>query len=86
MKIYAMNDCDWVAAESLDEAIAFYKEWVNDDDECLEDPGEVIDSEMDRLIFTDEDYHTKRTFREELVLLEANPEVKFPLLFASTEY
>jgi len=43
MKVFKMNDIDWVAAETEEQAKAFYKEECNADDEDIEEyfVGEV---------------------------------------------
>jgi hypothetical protein len=101
IKIFAMNDCDWYAAESVEDALKAmaevfsYKttpEGIADMREGLdvENPGEISDESMDSLIFTDdsdlpEGQIVKRTFREQLAQMIADGQ-KFPCFFASTEY
>lgn len=87
MKIFKMNDCDWMAAVSLESAKAKYMEDHADglpEGEAMEDPREVSEADMDRLMFSEDD-GTKMTFREQLARLESE-RVKFPCFFASTEY
>jgi hypothetical protein len=94
VKIFKLNDCDWVAATSLDEAIGCLATCVSngvvDDDfreEFLDDPYELNDADLDQLKFREEDEPETewRTFRAELQLrLEAG--AKPPFFFASTEY
>jgi len=87
MKIFEMNDCDWVVAESLEQSkLAYLKDYSDD----VEDARELTDSELDTLIFTDRDENEtptgdKRTFREQLAI-EVAAGGTFPRLFASTEY
>ena len=88
IKVFAMNDCDWVAAVSLESAKRFYMEsdFSGDlpENEAMDSPHEVSDADMDLLVFTD-DNGSRSSFRHRLVCLEAE-RVKFPCLFASTEY
>ena len=55
MKIFAMNQCDWMAAENLESAAAAYlKDYASDyDPEC--DPHELTDEDMDRMRFHDDE-------------------------------
>ena len=90
MKIFSMNDCDWVAAETLEEAKAAYLEHTyitnstNDEHDAFDDPGEITEIQYDKLLFHDEDGKV-RSFREQLQHMIAAGE-KFPTFFASTEY
>lgn len=89
MKIFKMNDCDWCAGEDLESVIKFYLDFIGcDADEALDNPHELSESDMDRLIFTPDscsDSPEKRSFRDELNRLLKVGEV-FPMFFASTEY
>ena len=88
IKIFSMNDCDWVAARSLEEAKKYYREkhWSGDDSDqtVFDDPHELDGSAMNRLQFSDDD-GSKRTFAAQLALLIAQGQ-EFPCFFASTEY
>ena len=47
-----MNDCDWMAAETLDDAKRAYLEQVGGpEEEMLDDPGEIAESQYDKLMF-----------------------------------
>ena len=86
MKVFAMNDCDWMAGESLESVTAAY---VSDYGEDSDDPPvELTDSEMDRFRFADEEVEDPEewlTFRQELQRrVDAGQE--FPQFFATTEY
>ncbi|MDO9365160.1 MAG: hypothetical protein Q7T58_02290 [Methylotenera sp.] len=86
MKIFEMNDCDWVVGESLEQIKLAY---LKDYGENAEYAMELTDSELDTLIFTDCDENEtptggKRTFREQLEI-EVAAGGTFPRLFASTE-
>lgn len=90
MKIFKLNDCDWAAAETLEEAVAYYKRIYGVDDDQIDDPWELGDEELDRLQFhfTDDDgVHTTgvvMSFRDTLAKMIADGE-QFPCHFASTE-
>lgn len=86
IKVFRMNDCDWMAAASLDEAVKSYRTFTGhecEDAGCCDNPREVTDAEMGKLLFSDED-GTRRTFREQLDR-EVSAGSKFPAFFASTE-
>ena len=89
MKVFAMNDCDWMAGETLESVKALYmREYAGGlpEDEALDDPSEVNEHEMGRLRFHDsENCEDDSTFQEELDRRIAAGE-KFPCFFASTEY
>jgi hypothetical protein len=62
MKIYKMNEYDWVAAETLDEAKQALADTVNDgkigpefEDEFIENPYEVSEEELNILKLVDDD-------------------------------
>jgi hypothetical protein len=87
-----MNDCDWVAAETKEEAIQCLAELLGDKptDKFIEDndidPEVVSDERMLELKHNGEDgAGPVRTFREELDSLIKDG-TKFPMHFASTEY
>jgi hypothetical protein len=95
IKVFQVNDCDWVAAETLEDALAFYAKefFAGDLEEAFPDgeseaaeAAEVTDAGMDRLKFHDDDDRSiTRTFREELQRrIDAGD--TFPQFFASTEY
>lgn len=89
LKIFSMNDCDYMAAETLDEAKKEYAaNWSgmghDDDKDMFDDPGEITPIQYEKLLFHDEDGKV-RSFREQLQLLIDKGE-KFPTFFASTEY
>jgi len=91
MNVYAMNDCDWVAAETAESAIKFYLDMISEKDtpesreEFLEEPIEPLaDEHMDKMRFHDEDGRV-RSFTEQLAKEHAKGKT-FPAFFASTEY
>jgi hypothetical protein len=101
MKIFAMNDCDWYAADTVEDALKAMAEEVGcettpegitamREDFDVDDPGEISDESMDVLIYTDdselpEGQIINRTFREQLAKMIADG-CKFPCFFATTEY
>lgn len=97
IKVFAMNDCDWVAAETAEDAVALYmKETGLSREEALEgkdQPDEMTEAQMleEKFLAYEEDDEgdplspTTRTFREELDRRLAAGET-FPCFFASTEH
>lgn len=89
IKVWTMNDCDWVAAGTLEEAREYYKEITGmDHDECNFDDGSeepISDEAMDKMKFHDEGLPEPITFRQQLDRLLAQGQ-QFPMFFASTEY
>ena len=96
IKIFAMNDCDWYAAESVEDALkAMAEVWsykttpegitAMQQDFSADHPEELHDKELDLLNYRDEDEISVRTFREQLAQMIADGQ-KFPCFFASTEY
>ncbi len=87
MKVFQMNDCDWMIGLSLiDCKRAYLRDYCEDTDEARE----LDEEELDTLIFTDCDENEtpsgiKRTFREQ-VQVEISACGEFPRLFASTEF
>ena len=87
--VFAMNDCDWWVARSLDEAIASYFEAIGDDNQKMTDGAhELSETDLDRLQFTDpgrdQQDPVRRSFREELARRVAEG-IRGPGMFASTE-
>lgn len=82
IKIFEMNDCDWVAAKDMESAIMYYKGQISEDDR---QPGELTSEQLDSLPYhLDGPSHTI-CFRAQLEQLVATGQA-FPMLFASTEY
>lgn len=92
MRVFRMNDCDWWMARTLEDAKASYQETLGPvhEEEAFNDPRELTDAELDRLMFCDVDEHdrpmkkTRRTFREELQR-RIDAGVTVAEMFASTE-
>ena len=90
MKVFQMNDCDWMAGETLEECKAEYLSgfWHGaTEEDAFDDPRELTDAEMDKKIFVDNEAEpeVRRTFREQLAHIIAKGET-FPTFFASSEF
>jgi hypothetical protein len=89
IKVFCMNDCDWMAGATLEECKAEYinnyggDAWDDADGDQFEDAHELSPEAMQRLKFTDED-GTRRSFQEQLDKMIAEDN-EFPQFFASTE-
>ncbi len=79
IKVFQINDCDWVAAKSEKEAIEFYnKEFQNDGDELDIEEGSIY------LIIRDVDGDDPdRIYTARMAIDEYT---EFPCIIASTEY
>jgi len=91
INIYKMNEEDWYAAESLDDAIEERRRDVGEDQLSAElaefKPRQLTDEELVSLEYVDieADPIERRSFRDQLQR-EIEQGVKFPRLFATTEY
>lgn len=90
MKIFKVNDCDWIAAETPEQALECLRQHVGDEDvdAWLEDFGQPVEltaEDLDAHTFHDGDDGDERTFREELQRRIDEGDA-FPQFFASTEY
>lgn len=86
IRVYRMNDYDWVAARSLEEAKAEYLGTVTvDGPGAFDNPKQLTDEEMLTTMFTDDDGFGMLTFAERLSILVSS-NTKFPCMFASTEW
>lgn len=88
IRIFALNDCDWYAGADLESCIQDYLEMTSAArEDVIENPHELDDEAMDRLVFVDDtgDTTVRRSFREQLDRMIAEG-VEFPNFFASTEY
>lgn len=84
MKVFRINEYEWYMAPDLETAIATaMKDSGLSRDEAVDEPYELSDADLDRLVFACDD-GTHCTFRYELNRrLVADPR---PQAFASTEY
>lgn len=89
IKIFKVNDCDWVAAETLEEAIQCAIDTCGYDREeaCDESvAGELSYNDMINHKYIDEDVPgDNETFQDVLSRMIRGGE-KFPQFFASSEY
>jgi hypothetical protein len=91
MRVFAMNDCDWWMARSLEEAKADYcHQTGSTESELCPEARELTDAELDRLRITDLDDNERpsgksRSFRKELQR-RVDAGITKPEMFASTEY
>lgn len=92
VKVYRMNDCDWMAAANMDEAKAAYLQDFAGGltaEEAFEGVYELTDFDLSRMKYTrtedDGEPIGKITFRQELDLMIVSG-TKFPNFFASTEF
>jgi hypothetical protein len=92
--VFQLNDYEWWAGSDLEGVKAEYTKQTGcgEEDDAFDDPYELSDAEMDKLLFTyyendDERPENKRTrtFREELDRAIAEGQT-FPCVFAGTEY
>lgn len=87
IKVFRINDYDWWAAESLEAAVTAAIAQSGEPEEA-DDPYELSDDQMEKMIFVRDD-GTKVSFAEELkshiAAVEAG-EAENPCLFASTEF
>ncbi len=88
IKVYKLNDYEWYAGESMQECI----DWVvknfgdedNKEDIISEDAHEVLEAQMNTLIFVDDDGN-KMTFKQQLDKMIESGE-KFPCPFAFMDW
>lgn len=89
MNVYKMNDYDWVAAESAEQAAHYYRTRLMDEYGMEEEdiPEKLTEEDMHRLVFHHED-GSEVSFMERLEeeLHGTDPEAREPFFFASTEY
>ena len=89
IKVFEMNDCDWVAAAALEEAIQSYAPPDLVEDELLNPVSgarELSTEELDTLNFIQNGGEGPSiSFREELTNRVLAGQ-RFPQFFASTEY
>ncbi|MGX5628229.1 hypothetical protein [Bacillus cereus] len=98
IKVFKMNDCDWVAAENEEEAKSFYEQFIDREDIEEDFVGEVSLQDKMHILADDlpleeqqmcqtminrgEELHVLKTF--EWVI--KNDNITSPCIIASTEY
>ena len=90
IKIFQINDYDWVAAETIDEAIACACSTFNLSEEEVYDEsaaGELSEEKLDeyKYYLTDDTDGPSRTFKQELES-RINDKQEFPQVFATSEW
>ena len=87
MKIFRLNDYEWYASETMEEAISFCMEFCNIGREEAYDESvahELTKEEMEKYTYQEDDGIT-RTFSQELQLM-IDSGVRFPCFFAGTDF
>jgi hypothetical protein len=93
-KVYEMNDCDWYAARTPEEAMEAMREnmgyksveELREDAMCESEPQELSDAALDELNYClDERGGKEISFREQLNRMIQSGE-RLPGFFASTEF
>lgn len=83
--IYKMNECDWWCDYSIEEAKNNYAKFTGTKEEWSEFlPQELIEEDIDKYKYIDDETYEKITFKEELEKRILANDV--PSFFASTEY
>jgi hypothetical protein len=88
MNVYRMNDYDWVAAQTAEEAADYYRiffmtEYGEEEEDI---PEKLAEHDLMNLVFHHEDGH-EVSFMERLEEeLKNRGEDRSPFFFASTEY
>ena len=95
LKVYEMNEYDWWADFSIEEAKTNYLQFTGlDEEDCKEDwedgwPSELTEEDMNRLEYAPDPYEEpnalKRSFKEELQKRIEEGEIGSQF-FASTEF
>jgi len=81
LKVYQMNDYDWWADFSMEEAKKNYLKEFDYEDGDLDDVTELGKEGLEKNFFREDLDHYEITFQDRLKELEQEPQ-----LFASTEY
>jgi hypothetical protein len=88
IRVFQVNEADYIAARTMKEAVRYLQKCAGlpldeaFDKDCART---FTDTELDKLIFVNEDDESEVTFLEQLVIL-INQGADFPHFFASTEY
>jgi len=86
LKVYRIDDYDWVCAKSEEEAIEWYLKETGVSEEDIYDIEDIAECDLDKnYMFIDEEHTKKITFRESLESGEFMSDTK-PCIFCSTEY
>jgi hypothetical protein len=82
--VFAMDDCEWWLARSLEEAVEDYTKRYDPDPEMIAEAHRLSEADMDRLQYTDEN-KTQWSFRERLSYLAESGRLSVEM-FATTEF
>lgn len=86
IKVFRVNECDWVLAHTLPEAKSWYKNEVGmSAEEAFNNPVELTDEKLRALRFTKENGQ-KVSFKQRLIEEVSRDTYNVPRLFGSTEY
>jgi hypothetical protein len=92
IRVFQLNDYEWWAGADLESVKTARQTGCGEEDDIFDEPHELSDAAMDRLLFTyyEDDYEREenkrtRTFRQELDRAIAEGQT-FPCEFAGTEY
>ena len=92
IKIFQMNENDYVAARTLEEAKQCLADLLNNglmneefEKECIDEPHELTELDLDYRVMHDEHGNQTGTFNECLAEMIKDGET-FPAYFASSEY
>lgn len=88
--VFMLNDYEWWAARTMEEAVQFaMEECGTSREETLDESSahELSDEEMKRMQFIDDSgaEKVKRSFAEQLALM-VKGDASFPCMFATTEF
>lgn len=93
MNVYKMNDCDWVAAHSKEEAMKYYAQWLGNAsvEEAISDgmfdPEAIAECSLDEEMWSDwEDPNKYKTTFRAVIAERAEHGDHSPFFIASTEY
>lgn len=87
IKVFRLNDCDWWADLSLEDAIKNYlNETGVSTEDGIEGPYELSDEEMKTLIHSGEEGAGPCMSFIDRLILDIEIGARFPCLFATTEY
>lgn len=90
MKVFQLNDCDWYAAETLEEAIDCAVELTGVSREEIVEPSyspyELTEEQMNNHTMIDEDTKEPVGSFTEVLAQRIKEGQMFPQLFASTEF
>ena len=86
LKVFRIDDYDWVCAKSKEEAIEWYLEETGVSEEDINDIDDIVECDLDKNnMFIDEEHTKKITFRESLESGEFLSNTT-PCIFCTTEY